>query len=227
MNVLSCLLAMILLVFPALTYADWSIGIGVGDRHDDRDFRHDDHRDYRWHDHPHYGLHMHFLPAGCFTIWVGGQRYYYYDGLYYTYVGDGDYVLVDPPVGAYVAAIPPEFQPVMINGVTYYTDNGVYYVLTHHHGFKVVAAPVMYAQPEQVIVAQPQQVIVAQPAPAVVTAIPAAEPVQDSFTVNVPNNNGGYIAVVIKRSGSGYIGPQGEFYAQFPTVVQLKAMYVK
>jgi hypothetical protein len=175
---------------------------------------------YRWREHPHYGWHIHYLPAGYFTIWAGGSRYYYYDGLYYTYVGDGDYVLVNPPIGAHVSAIPPDFQPVLINGMTYYTSNGVYYILTRYHGYKVVAAPVVYAQPQQVIVTQPVTTVVTTQAPVVADA-------QDTFPVNVPNNSGGYTAVVIKRSGNGYAGPQGEFYAQFPSVAQLKAMYGK
>ena len=210
-------LALILFAAPKLSYADWSIGIGVGDRHDDRREHRDDHGFYRWHDHPHYGYHAHYLPAGYFTIWAGGTRYYYYDGLYYTYVGYGDYVLVNPPVGAYVSVIPSDFQPVSINSRIYYTDGGVYYILTRHHGYKVVAAPVVYAQPAQVIVTQP------------VTTVTAPAPVysQDSFPVNVPNKSGGYTKVVIKKSGNGYVGPQGEFYTMFPTVAQLKAMYGK
>lgn len=217
--------AIVLFAFSRISYADWSIGIGVGDHHDDR--YHDDHHYYGWHDHPHYGYHMHFLPAGYYTIWVGGMKYYYYDGLYYSYVGDGDYVLVNPPIGAYVNVIPPDFQPVSINGRVYYTNDGVYYVLTHH-GYKVVPQPVVYAQPPvQVIEAQPQQVVVqaAPVAPAVVSTVPVDG--QDTFPINVPNNSGGYSTVVIKKSGNGYVGPQGEFYATFPTVAQLKAMYVK
>ena len=181
-------------------------------------YHHDDRRFYGWHDHPHYGMHMHFLPAGYFTIWAGGTRYYYSDGLYYSYVGNGDYVLVNAPMGAYVSAIPPDFQPVLINGVTYYTDNGIYYILTRHHGYKVVAAPVVYAQPQQVGVTQPVTTVVTTQAPGYG---------QDTFPVNVPNNSGGYTSVVIQRSGNGYVGPQGEFYAAFPSVAQLKAMYGK
>jgi len=221
-------LALTLCAVPKLSYADWSIGIGVGDRDhhdggwDRRDDRRDDHRDdhrfYRWHDHPQYGLHIGFLPAGYFTIWAGGTRYYYYDGLYYTSVGYGDYVLVNPPIGAYVSAIPPDFQPVNINGRIYYTDGGVYYILTRYHGYKVVAAPLVYAQPQQVIVTQPVTNVVTTQAPAYD---------QDSFPVNIPNNNGGYTTVLIRKSGNGYVGPQGEFYATFPTVAQLKTMYVK
>jgi len=210
------LLVLVFSAFPVISYADWSIGIGVGDHHDDHWGHRDDHRFYGWHDHPHWGMHIHFLPAGYFTVWVGGTRYYYYDGLYYNYVGDGDYVIVNPPVGAYVAAIPPDFQPVSINGRIYYTDNGVYYILTQHHGYKVVMAPVVYAQPAPVVYAQPVQQVVTAPAGD-----------QDSFPVNIPNNSGGYSTVVIKKSGNGYVGPQGEFYATFPSVAQLKAMYGK
>ena len=230
------LLMLASLAAPQFSHADWSIGIGVGDRdhHDDRRDRHDDHSFYRWHDHPHYGYRMHFLPDGYFTIWVGGARYFYYDGLYYTYVGNGEYVLVQPPIGAYVNVIPPDFQPVSINGRIYYTDNGVYYILTQRHGYKVVEPPVVYAQPTQVVT-QPQQVIVTQPVttvttaqvPTTVVAAPVAVVPQDTFPVNVPNNTGGYTTVVIKKSGNGYVGPQGEFYAEFPKVAQLKAMYTK
>ena len=135
MKIFFGVLALTLFAAPRISYADWSVGIGIGDRHDDRRDRHDDrreHRDdrhfYRYHEHPHYGLHIGFLPAGYFTIWAGGTRYYYYDGLYYTYVGYGDYVLVNPPVGAYVSVIPSDFQAVSINGRIYYTDGGVYYI---------------------------------------------------------------------------------------------------
>jgi hypothetical protein len=47
----------------------------------------------------------------------------------------------------------------------------------------------------------------------------------NSFTVNVPNAQGGYTAIVIKQSGEGYLGPQGEYYAEFPKVSQLQAVY--
>ena len=47
----------------------------------------------------------------------------------------------------------------------------------------------------------------------------------DSFTVNVPNSQGGYTALVIQSSGSGYVGPQGEYYSSFPSVPQLQATY--
>ena len=187
-------LILALLVVPSLSYADWGVGIRIGDHQGDRHF-------YRWHDHPRYGIHLHVLPAGYLTVRVGLHRYYYYDGLYYNYAG-GEYIIVSPPIGAYVSVIPSDFQPVIMNGRTYYTDNGVYYILTRHHGYKVVVAPVVYAQP-------------------------VAVTTQDTFPVNIPNNRGGYTAVVIKKSGNGFVGPQGEFYQQFPNVTQLKVMYGK
>ena len=71
---------------------------------------------------------------------------------------------------------------------------------------------------------EPATVVVAQPAQAVV---PSETYSGDTVTVNVPNSNGSYTAVVLKRSGNGYVGPQGEFYAQVPTTAQLQAMYGK
>ncbi|MBF0504523.1 MAG: hypothetical protein HQL14_05395 [Candidatus Omnitrophica bacterium] len=75
----------------------------------------------------------------------------------------------------------------------------------------------VYEQPSPVIVAQPAGVVVAQP--------PSEIDTQDSVTVNVPNSNGSYTAVVLKRTGNGFVGPQGEFYTQVPSTQQLKLMY--
>lgn len=69
---------------------------------------------------------------------------------------------------------------------------------------------------------EPAPVVVAQPAP-----VPSTTYSGDTATVNVPNSNGGYTAVVLKRSGNGYVGPQGEYYDQVPTTAQLQAMYGK
>jgi hypothetical protein len=71
---------------------------------------------------------------------------------------------------------------------------------------------------------QPAPVVVSQPAP-VVTQGPTETYSGDTVTVNVPNSSGGYTAVVLKRSGNGYVGPQGEYYDQVPSTEQLQAMY--
>jgi len=49
----------------------------------------------------------------------------------------------------------------------------------------------------------------------------------DVFTVNIPDGHGGYTPIVIKRSGNGFIGPQSEYYPEFPKVFQLKIIYGK
>jgi hypothetical protein len=157
---------------------------------------HGAHHYYRYHDHPYFGLHVAaFYPNEYFPVWVGGARYYYDDGVYYNYAG-GSYVVVAPPIGAVVSTVPSDFQPTVINGVTYYTNNGTYYLSTPD-GYKVVSAPVQ-----------------TMPAPA-----------QNVFMVNVPRNGGGYVSITIRRAGNGFLGPQGEFYPQFPNVSQLRTMY--
>ena len=60
----------------------------------------------------------------------------------------------------------------------------------------------------------------------VVFLMPFSLSYADSFTVNVPDAHGGYMALVIQSSGNGYIGPRGEFYARFPSVSQLQSVYV-
>ena len=193
------LLALALFIAPAQSYADRG--------------RHHDHGHYH---HPGFGVHVSLLPRGYLTIRLGGGRYYYYDGVYYNRV-ERDYVIVAPPMGAVVSAIPEYYQTVVINGITYYAADGAYYVYTRH-GYQVVPQPV-------VVAAQPAPMVVAQPTPTQITVVSSAT--DEMYTLNIPNDKGGYAAVTIKRSGNGFTGPQGEFYAEFPKVAQLKAMYAK
>ena len=62
--------------------------------------------------------------------------------------------------------------------------------------------------------------------PAIITPAATGD-VTDSITINIPNDKGGYTAVTLKKSGNGYIGPQGEFYPEFPKVYKLKVIYGK
>lgn len=137
------ILTLALLVAPQLSYADWGARVSVGGP--GPGYHEDGHSFYRYHDHPNFGVRIGYLPVGYATVHVGWHSYYYYDGLYYNNVG-GQYVIVNPPVGAYVSVIPPDFQPVIFNGRTYYADNGVFYILTRHHGYKVVNAPRGYVR---------------------------------------------------------------------------------
>ena len=143
------------------------------------------------------GHHSHFDLSFSFFPW------YYHD----------DYVLVSPAV---VNPIPVHYQTVYVNGVSYYVNNGNYY-LYDGYGYQLVSPPVTVVQPAPVLAAAPAQV----------TSVSATPETENSFTLNIPNDQGGYTAVTIRRSGNGFIGPQGEFYSEFPKVSQLKLMYAK
>ena len=49
--------------------------------------------------------------------------------------------------------------------------------------------------------------------------------IERTVVINVPNHNGSYTPIALRKSGSGYIGPQGEYYHGNPTVTQLRALY--
>ena len=81
-NIIKIFLGVLILgvwVCPSVSYADWSIGVGVGDRdeHHRDHWDHDEgHHYYRWHDHPHYGYRSHFLPVGYEVVLADGRAYY-------------------------------------------------------------------------------------------------------------------------------------------------------
>ena len=150
--------------------------------------------------------HDRFAVRGYFPL----RDYYsdtYYSPYYYT-VPAYAYVAPAQPLGSVVYAIPFGCQLVNINGVTYYENNGTYY-LPIAGGYQIVVPPALTAS-----------------VPVVVPQGQTAE-AQQEFTVNVPNAQGAYTAVVIRRSGTGFVGPQGEFYPEFPKVDQLQLMYTK
>ncbi len=198
------LAAVFLLISPKISYAQ-------------RGGHHENHHYYRYHDHPRWGLRISWLPSNFSTIRLSGARYYYYDGLFYSRF-DGEYVVVAPPVGAVVHSIPRDYRPVVIRGVTYYEDNGTYYVYTRK-GFEVVLPPAQFVEPTVISSSTDRT------APIQINALPNDTDSNESFTVNIPNAQGGYTAVLLKRTEKGFVGPQGELYPQFPKVSQLKAMY--
>ena len=143
------------------------------------------------------------LPAAYIACLVGGLTYYYSSGVFYRR-GHSGYVLVNAPVGTVVPALPREHQTIIIDGSPYYTYDNVYYA-ERPSGYAVVPAPA-------------------------VTKVVQVEPANDkddTYVINVPNANGSFTPVVIQKGEDGYIGPQGEYYPEQPTVDQLKAMYAK
>ncbi len=199
------------------------------DRHDRNDHNRD-HRDYGhdsyhrsshswrspWHHHGYYvyrpypyGRAVISLPGGYVKVIFGGRPYYYCHGVFYNRVNTR-YVVINPPIGAVVETIPVDNQVIVVNGATYYYSSDVYYQYTPR-GYMVVQKPVGSTQ-----------LVKADVPPEVIN-----DNGSDYFDVNIPNSNGGYTAVTLKKSGNGFLGPQGEFYPEFPKVEQLKAMYTK
>jgi hypothetical protein len=128
-----------------------------------------------------------------------GHSHYYRDGKWFErgWFGWG-FVVSALAVGAFIDALPPRHTTVVVEGTPYYHDDTYYYRQVPEGGYVVVSAPVMV---------QPQY----------------AAP--EISTVNIPNSRGGYTSVTLRKSGNGYIGPQGEYYPNYPLVEQLRAMY--
>jgi hypothetical protein len=129
-------------------------------------------------------------------------RYYYHAGRFYRW-GDSRYIVVNPPLGAIVTALPFGYVSVVFGGVRYYRYNHVYY---RHcpSGYVIVADPTVNPN---------------------IAYLPPAAGSAGRIVVNVPNANGGYTPVQLLRYNNGYIGPQGEYYPGNPTVDQLRALY--
>ncbi len=70
---------------------------------------------------------------------------------------------------------------------------------------------------------------VMQAAPVVQAAAPAPVPQADPDVVEVQiaKGNGSMIVVPLRKTEKGYMGPQGEFYAHYPSQDVLKEKYLK
>ncbi len=198
------LLALIVVANPTTSYAD------NGRNQEYNSYRrvNQSHYESRHHSYPRYGETRFTLSGGNLSLSVGGLRYYYEDGVYYRR-HMRQYVVVAPPRGAVIRYLPSSYRPVVIRGATYYTQNDIYYQPTVQ-GYVLVDQPDTMVYPLQGV---PLNL--------------AAGNEDNSFIVNIPNRKGsGYTSVTLKKSGDGYVGPQGEFYADFPKISQLQAMYV-
>ena len=128
-----------------------------------------------------------------------GDRHYYRDGRWYRPGWFGLGVVVSAlAIGALIDSLPPRHTTVIVEGTSYYHDDRYYYRQLPEGGYVVVSAPV---------IVQPQ------------SQMPGMS------TVNIPNSRGGYTSVTLRRSGNGFVGPQGEYYPNYPSVEQLRVMY--
>ena len=150
----------------------------------------------------------------------GGSRrgsHYYRGGRWHRHGWLGfDTVVSALYIGALVDSLPPTCQTVVVGGVPYcYYDN--YYYRPYPEGGYVVVQPPVMAQPVQVMPEAPP-----------VTATPIQQPqaqMPETLIIEFPSSKGQNTKVTLKRSGNGYIGPQGEYYQGNPKVEELKVMY--
>ncbi len=156
---------------------------------------------YAWGDHDRWGGHDR------------GRGHYYYRGGHWR--GDnswfwGGIAIGALTAGAVVATLPPRYEVVYVSGAPYYYCDDVYF-RPCRSGYTVVSAPVVVAAPVVAVPVVPVQQAQAQ--------------YPETVVINVPNAHGTYTPVTLMRHGSGYIGPQGEYYEGNPTVEQLRALY--
>ncbi len=144
-----------------------------------------------------------YLPKSAKLISFGDENYFYHAGIFHKKALSG-YVVVSAPIGAFILSLPIGYKTVIVSETPYYIYNDTYYV---KEGKRFV-------------------VIDEIPSEATVVLKPKETP-KDSFVVNIPNSNGSYTPVTIKKSSKGFVGPQGEYYTKFPDVEQLKVMYGK
>jgi hypothetical protein len=111
-----------------------------------RDVDADVRRRHSWDDFA-FGRRLTGLPAGFFSLQVGGVPYYYSDGIYYQPY-DGGYQEVYPPVGADIAEPPDGSIEIDVGGQTYYYAGGAFYVPDANGIYDLVAAPIGAIVPE-------------------------------------------------------------------------------
>lgn len=87
------------------------------------------------------GTRVHDLPPRHFDI-PFHDHHYFFDpvGVFYLADPDGQYEVVEPPIGIDINALPDGADPIEVGGVTYYYLDGVFYA-PQGDGFVVVAPP--------------------------------------------------------------------------------------
>lgn len=160
-------------------------------------------------------------PGRQFSIMHMGIGYLYHNGLFFRHKG-GRFLVVAPPFGAIVPVLP--FGCVSFTfgpGVVYYFLDGVYY-RSVPDGYVVVPESEVEEYRLQKEISESKLSVERSTGTAV-----SGDNISGEFTINVPNGDGSYTPVRLKKSGNGYTGPQGEYYEGNPSVEQLKVLYGK
>ena len=161
---------------------------------------------------------------GIVALSIAGAEFLYSAGMFYRST-PGGYMVVPAPMGAVVPALPPGYTVVYMGGMPYYYYGNAYYAAAPN-GY-VVTAPPAIATP---MVVAPGAAPVQSPVPAPIaqqSVAPAANQPSSAVETYIPNGNGSFTVVTLQKTDKGFMGPQGEFYADHPTEDQLKARYCK
>lgn len=168
--------------------------------------RHHGHGFHSWSNHRHYSHVRPFYRGGFHPrIYIGFHHSRYWGGFYI-----GSRWFLGPTI--------------VCAGIPYYYYNGEYYT---PNGDELVAAipPEMGSQLTEAAASSSA----AQPSENDTTksgSVAIGQP-SDTVTVNIPNGSGSYSPVLLIKVENGYIGPQGEFYPENPTVAELQVLYGK
>ncbi len=102
------------------------------------------HMDARFsHNHAYFdrGYVVHDLPRDRIVINRGPNHYFYSAGVWYAPRGPG-FVVIAPPIGVIIPALPPFYSTVWFGGVPYYYANETYYMWSaQDNGYEVVDTP--------------------------------------------------------------------------------------
>jgi hypothetical protein len=182
--------------------------------------------DHGWHGgHGGHGWHGGSSALGIVALSIAGAEFLYSAGMFYRSTPAG-YVVVPAPMGAVVPALPPGYTVVYMGGMPYYYYGNAYYAAAPN-GYVVTAPPAIAAT----VAAAPGVAAVQAPAPAPISQQPATAPATNepssAVETYISNGNGSFTVVTLQKTDKGFLGPQGEFYADHPTEEQLKARYCK
>jgi len=161
---------------------------------------------------------------GIVAVSIAGASLLYSAGMFYRTTPAG-YVVVPAPMGAVVPALPPGYTVAYMGGTPYYYYGNAYYAAAPN-GYVVTAPPAIAAPIAVASGVAPVQA----PAPAPIsqqTIAPASNEPSDAVETYIPNGNGSFTVVTLRKTEKGFMGPQGEFYADHPTEDQLKSRYFK
>ena len=113
----------------------------------------------------------------------------------------------------------------------YYYGSGYYYPYYYpeYYDTGIIASSPGVETPE--IIVQPSTTVVTTASAYSTTEITPLQitptDTDNEISINIPNATEGYTSVLMKRSGKGFVGPQGEYYPEFPRVSVLKVIYGK